>query len=286
MNINNILLAFRQLHNDGSSHWVGLKWFKEIFSYGTGSQAEELWIAFKNNIKMFFLTWFIGMPLQILFGYYLFKKRFGHGLVRIVYMLPSMVSGIVMSLLFLSFTEEAIPQLMQKLFHKQVPNLIRSNDTAFGVQVFYTLWLGFTTSIIIYSNAMFALDGSIFESGQIDGTTTWTELIYLVIPMITPTLSTYIITGFSGIFTISGSLFIFYDYSAPKSAMLMGYWLFKQGMVGDLSSSSLSAAVSLLLTLITLPLTMIVRWIMDRIDPMRDEKMSRKMKKFKGVGVK
>ena len=268
LNFNNITLAFKGMRSDFSTYFVGFENFKMVFN---GLETHYLVISLKNNLLMFLLTWIIGMPLNILFGYYLYKKRFGHRFIRIIYMLPSMVSGVVMAMLFMKFVELGLPLMWKEVFKTELPNLLRSNDTAFGVQVFYALWLGFATSIIIYSNAMNAIDPEITEAGRIDGTTSFKELIYIVVPMITPTLATYIITGTAGMFTGGGALFIFYGLiGVPENAYLMGYYLFKIAMVGDLTAYPFASAVSIMLTIITVPITLSVRWIMDKIDPMRD----------------
>lgn len=268
LNFNNITLAFKGMRSDFSTYFVGCENFKMVFN---GLETHYLVISLKNNLLMFLLTWIIGMPLNILFGYYLYKKRLGHRFIRIIYMLPSMVSGVVMAMLFMKFVELGLPLMWKEVFKTELPNLLRSNDTAFGVQVFYSLWLGFATSIIIYSNAMNAIDPEITEAGRIDGTTSFKELIYIVVPMITPTLATYIITGTAGMFTGGGALFIFYGLNGvPENAYLMGYYLFKIAMVGDLTAYPFASAVSIMLTIITVPITLSVRWIMDKIDPMRD----------------
>ena len=267
-NFNNIMMAFKAFRTDGSSYFIGLKNFYNVFM---GIDANLIQISFFNHLSMFFITWFIGMPLNILFGYYLYKKKFGHGVIRIIYMLPNMVSGVVMSLLFMKLIESGLPTFFMTRFDWMMPNLIKSNEYAFGVQVFYSLWLGFSSSIIIYSNAMFSIDDGIIEAGQIDGTTPITELIHIVIPLIFPTLTTYIITGVASIFTLSGSLYLFYGLNdVPQSTYMMGFYMFKIAMVGDLTAYPQASAISLLITLVTVPLTLLFRAVLDKIDPMRD----------------
>ena len=268
MNFNNIMLAFKGMRENGSTYWAGLSNFKEAL---TGVDSEILLISLKNNIIMFFIMWFIGMPLNILFGYYLYKKKPGYSVIRVIYMLPGMISGIVVSMLFMKFVEEALPVAYLSLTGKILPNLLRNNNTAFAMQIVYSLWLGFSTSIIIYSNAMNSIDPEIFEAGRIDGTNNLTEIVLILIPMMMPTLSTYIITGFAGILTGSGSLFVFYGLNdVPKNTYFLGYYLFKIAMTGDLTAYPRAAAVSVLMTIVTVPVTLLVRWILDRIDPMRD----------------
>ena len=270
MNMSNIILAFQGMNVDGSVYWLKdpLENFKYVL---TGADSKIIFISLKNNITMFFITWFIGMPLNILYGYYLFKKKAGHQVIRILFMLPGMISGVVIAMLFMKFVEVGLPAFWQEAFGKVMPNLLRNNDTAFGVQIVYSLWLGFSSSIIIYSNAMNAIDPEIFEAGRIDGTTNLTELYYLVVPMMMPTLSTYIITGFAGMLTASGSLFVFYGLNGvPEQANLLGYYLFQIAKNGVLEAYPRASATSLLMTVVTVPVTLLVRWILDKIDPMKD----------------
>lgn len=268
LNFNNIIMAFQGMRPDGSTYWNAFENFKFVFH---GVDSTLINISFWNNLKMFALTLVIGMPLNLLFGYYLYKKKFGSSIIRVVYMLPNMVSGVVITLLFMKFMEIGFPQMMQELFGIQIPNLIRNNNSAFGVQVFYTLWLGFSTSIIIYSNAMFSIDEGVIEAGKIDGTTTLQELFRIVVPLIFPTISTYLITGVASIFTVAGSLYLFYGLNdVPQKTYMMGFYLFKIAMAGDLTAYPVGAAVSILITIVTVPLTLGVRWLLNRVDPMRD----------------
>lgn len=271
MNFNNIMMAFKGMLPDGSTYFNGINNFIEVFN---GVDSHLIQISFVNNFKSFFLTLIIGMPLNILFGYYLYKRKFGSMAVRIIYMLPSMVSGVVMTMLFMKFVELGLPVLVSAftgMDSSEFPNLIRNSNTAFGVQVFYILWLGFSTSLIIYSNAMFSIDEGIIEAGKIDGMTNIQELIYIIVPLIFPTLSTYLITGVSAILTTSGSLFLFYGLNdVPEETYFMGFYLFRIGKAGDLTAYPIASAVSVLITVITVPLTLMVRWGLDKIDPMND----------------
>ena len=118
---------------------------------------------------------------------------------------------------------------------------------------------------------MFAIDDGIIEAGKIDGTNNLRELVYIIIPLIFPTLSTFMITGVSAIFTIAGSLYLFYGLTdVPKTTYFMGFYLFKIGMQGDLTAYPMGSAVSLVITAVTIPLTLGTRWLMNKIDPMND----------------
>lgn len=268
MNFENIMMAFKSMSKDGSTTWV---WFDNFKAVVNGVDSQLILLSAWNCIKMGFLTTAIGMPLNILYGYYLHKKRFGSTAVRIVYMLPNMVSGVVMTMLFMKFMEVGVPALYLEMTGEILPNILRGEDTAFGIQVFYALWLGFSSSLIIYSNAMNSIDPGIFEAGRIDGCTTLDEITKIVIPLIFPTLSTYFITATAGLFTMSGSLFLFYGLNnVPRNTYFLGFYMFKIAMTGDLTAYPQAAAVSVMITFVSIPMTLGMRWFLNRIDPMRE----------------
>ena len=244
--------------------------FKSVFanfSEGGSLLATSIW----NNVKMFFLTLIIGFPLNMVFGYYLFKRKLGHNMVRFVVMTPSLLSGMVMCLLFMKFTETALPDLIVRITGSQIGSLMRDEGTAFGMIVFYVLWTGFTTSLILYPNSMNAIDNSIIESALMDGANVFQELFYIIIPLIHPTITTFFVTGIAGIFVNAGPLFAFYYRSAPSHVWTMGYYLYVQTLygTGEVGYPFL-AAIGFILSAATLPLVFLMKWIMEKTDPMKD----------------
>ena len=227
VNGSSILLAFQRIDANYKYHWNGLNNFKDAFQMLSGG-GSILRIALINNVKLFIFTFVIGFPLNMIFGYYLFKQKLGHQLVRFIVMTPSLLSGMVVSLLFLRFCETALPDLVYKLTSHKIGNLLQQESTAIPTIVFYTLWTGFTTSLIYYPNAMNAIDNSILESAVLDGASVLQELIYIIVPLIHPTITTMIVSNVPALFTNSGPLFAFYYRSAPSHTMTMGYYLFTE----------------------------------------------------------
>ena len=110
---------------------------------------------------------------------------------------------------------------------QKFPNFV--SDRPFGTTLFFSLWISFSSSLIVYPNAMRSIDPALFESAQIDGMTTmWQELIYIILPLIFPTITTYLVVGFASIMSDSGALIPFYMDRADESAWNMGYFMYKQ----------------------------------------------------------
>lgn len=278
VNGSSVLMAFQRLDKNYEWQWNGLNNFKDVFQNLSGG-GSIIKTALVNNVKLFIWTFIIGFPLNMLFGYYLFKQKIGHQMVRFVIMTPSLLSGMVVSLLFLRFCETALPDIIFQLLGKKIGNLLQQENTAMPTIIFYTLWTGFTTSLIYYPNAMNAIDNSILESAMLDGATTLQELIYIIIPLIHPTITTLIVSNVPAIFTNSGPLFAFYYRSAPSYTMTMGYYLFTETMYGEGEQVyPYLSALGFMMSAITLPIVYLTKWLFDITDPMKDKEGVRKCK--------
>ena len=272
VNGSSLLMAFQRLDKNYQWQWNSLNNFKDVFKKLIGG-GSVLKIALINNIKLFVWTLIIGFPLNMVFGYYLFKQKVGHQMVRFVVMTPSLLSGMVVSLLFVRFCETGLPALVLKISGKSIgKELLTQESSAFPMIIFYTLWTGFTTSLIYYPNAMNAIDNSILESAMLDGANTLQELVHIIIPLIHPTITTLIVSNVPAIFTNSGPLFAFYYRSAPTHTMTMGYYLFTETLYGTGEQVyPYLSALGFMLSAVTLPLVYLTKWLFDITDPMRDK---------------
>ena len=269
VNFNSIALAFRDYDFKGNYTWVQFEKFAEFIENIKGGSAA--WKqGFINSFRMYFISLVICLPLYIFFSYILFKECLFHKPLRAIVMVPQIVSGFIICMVFKKFVEGAIPEIAIKFFGQEsFPNLLQSPDHAFGMTLFYQIWISFATNLIVYPNAMKGIDDGILEAGKIDGVgNMFQELWYLIIPLIFPTISTFLITGLAGLFTNAGSLPTFYMYTAPSSSVSIGYLYWR-----DVANSSsyagypMLAAGGLLMTLFVAPLTLLVRWLLEKFGP-------------------
>ena len=273
VNINSVLLSFQHSNENFDYVFNGVK---ELFSnyekvFADFGEKEYIRGAFANSFLRFVIVLGIGMPLNMLFAFYIYKKGFGCGIFRVVVMLPTIISGVLMGLMFQKFVNGALPDIMKNVFgFEKFPKLLDpSNDRyAFGVTTGFSLWVGFSTAMIIYPNAMSGIEKEILESAQIDGAGYIKQLWYIVIPMIMPTVNTFVVTGTAGILTDMGSLYLFYRLSAPPSAMTMGYYIYQQTMQSEYGQIyPYVAALGILCTLISFPITMAVKYLTEKLEP-------------------
>lgn len=271
VNFNSILLAFQTIDGTGKS-FAGLNNFKAFLSEMFG-KGNLLSYSFINSIKMYFINLVVCMPLYVFFSYLLFRKCLLHKTVSFLVMIPTIMSGLVISLIFVNFigSNGPLTYIMEKtgINGGKWLNLLYDEKYAFGTTLFYMIWLSFSTSLIVYPTAMRGINPEVLESAKIDGISNmFQELWYIILPLIYPTLTTFLITGFAAIFSTSGPLLEFYYTDAPDYVSNMGYYFTKMILVDSTEFSYPKyAAGGIILTIIVAPLTLLLKQALEKFGP-------------------
>lgn len=213
---------------------------------------------------------FISIPLSIFSSFCIYKKVPAAGFFKTVLFLPSIISGIVLILTFKYFVEYAVPQIAESFFDiKNFPMLLIDKRYALLMQILYGLWIGFGGNIILYTNAMSKIPDSLTEYGKIEGMNAMQELRHLVLPFIYPTLTTFLVLSVVGFFVSQGSLYGFYSANAPTYTYTVGYYFFIKvfGSKSTFFEHPYAAASGLIFTLIAAPLTLLVKYLLEKFGP-------------------
>lgn len=269
VNGNSILMAFQNI--DVENNTITWTWdnFKNAFTLMTTSPL--LLNALKMSILSYVLILGIGTPLGLLFSYYIYKKHFGSDFFKVLLFLPSIISSIVMVTIYSYFVERAIPTVANSWFGITMKGLLENTSTRFATIIFYNIWVGFGTSTLMYSNAMAGISPEIVESAHVDGATGFREFWHITLPMVYPTLTTFLITGIAGLFTNQINLFSFYGIGAPSDMQTYGYYLYQQtSMAASDADYPILSAMGLILTVVTVAITLIARFLLEKFGPSED----------------
>ena len=210
-------------------------------------------------MTFFLIGNFFMFPLSLLFSYLLYKKLVGYKYFRIVFFLPSIISAVVMVTLYKEIINGPISEMYMKLTGQNyLPLFLNSSEYALKFILIYQLWLGLAGNMIIYSGTMSRIPQEVIESAKLDGIGFWGELIYMVIPLIWPTISTMLLLNFVNIFGASGPILLFTqgDYETTT----ISYWIFEQS-VSTNPDYNYAAATGLVFTFVQLPIVFFVRWL-------------------------
>lgn len=233
--------------------------------------SNTLQTAFKNSLILLVGNLLIGTTFSILFSYYIYKKGIGSEVFKVVLYLPSIISSICLAVIFNYFVEDAYPALVELLTGKEVVGLLGEEKTMFTTILFYTLITGFAAQILMYCGAMSGIPQEMVEAAELDGCTYFKELFYITLPSIWGTLTTFVVVQFAHTFTNQMNLFNFFGTGANNFMYTMGYYLYRKIKISESFSDYPSlASMGVILTVITIPVTLLVNKLMKKLGPKED----------------
>ena len=277
VNFNSILMAFQKLDLDGSVGGWTWQYMDRAWTNLLGLGASNtLAAAAVRSLQSYSVGLFIGTPLGLFFSYYIYKKLPFSSSFRVLLFLPSIISGIVMVTMYKFFVGEVLPDLLLKLFGKEMKGLLALSspaDTRFTTIMVFNVWSGFGGGVIMYSNAMSGISQELVDSAHLDGAMGIREFVYITVPGIFPTLSTFLITGVAGIFTNQANIFSFYGLGdGGKSIGTYGHivYVWMKESLGSYPEYSYLSALGLYMTAVAVPLTYLVKWALEKYGPKED----------------
>lgn len=267
--VQSVMLSFQSYDVDRQLYYIsGFQNFQQIFK--DLSQSFVLITSLKNTFYLYCMETFLSIPISLFCSFFVVKKVPGHGALKVIFFLPSMVSAVVMVLMFSYFGEYAVPSILSKYFGvENYPYIFSEKQYAFPMMLLYSLWVGFAGGIVLYLGAMTRVPDGVTDAAMIDGVSVLGEFWHVIMPTVYPTLSVFLVTGFVGIFTGGGPIYTFYEDNAPSHVYTMGYYLFTQ-VIGDNSSPAsypYAAALGLLITFIATPLTFLLKYLLEKFGP-------------------
>lgn len=265
VNFNSLLLAFKSYEYGTGYTWSGFANFKavifDIFN------TELLKISFKNSLSLYAITLLIGTTLSLLFSYYIYEKQLFHGFYKVMLFLPSIISSLALTMIFRFFVGRLYPELVKEITGKVVPGLLTAVKTRKSALIFFTLWVNFGITVLIYSGAMSGINESVVEYAKIDGANSFQKFIYIVFPLIFPTFTTFIVIQVVEVFTNQMHLFSFYGSGANYSLYTIGYFLYKRTSEAAIIEYPYLATMGILFSFISIPATFIVKNLLERFGP-------------------
>ena len=218
--------------------------------------------AVSNSLTSFIFITLVGITLSLVFSLYIYKKLPGAGVFRVLLFAPSILSAVVMVTMFKYFAEFAIPELFDLK-----SGLLGNAETKLGTIIFYNVWIGFGTQVLMYSGAMSGIDNSVMEAARLDGASPVREFFSIILPLIFPTVQTFLVAGVETLVTNQINLVAFDGLWAKPQNMTIGYYLFSKAEAATNYELPVLATFGVCLTLIAAPLTLTTRWALDKFGP-------------------
>lgn len=266
VNLDSLVLAFqREKYDANGMHLVfTLENFQMVF---TDFLQEGLLLEALRNTFIFFLNGLIVvLPLSILMSYFIYKKIRGYRVFRTITYLPNIITSAALVILFkYTFMTGGPYEVLLTALGKTYEYPLVSEGAAIVMLVIYNIIFGFGPNMVILGGAMNSISAEVLESGEIDGCNWFQELIYLILPMIWPTISTILILSVASVLSATGPILAMTQGQYGTSTLSFLLYGYATGAVPSLGQDIYYAsAIGLVMTLVTFPIVVILRKILNR----------------------
>lgn len=274
VNFNSILLSFKKYDANHDYVWSLDNFVEVINDFRLDQYLQD---SMLNTVMLFALITLVSIPTSLFISFYFYKKFAFSRVMQVIMFIPSIISGVVTITCFYYLADYGWPLLVKLITGKEgAMGLLVNSETRTPTLVFYNLFYSLAGNFLFYSSAMGGIDTSVSEAAQIDGANLRQEFFHVTLPMIYPTLSTFIIGSFAGSLIGDYGMYAFSKTSGGAAIPTMGYY-FTSGIMNDTEQLQYPyyAALGLVLTVVTCIVVFSVRAIMNRLDPFRDKKTKR-----------
>jgi multiple sugar transport system permease protein len=245
--ISSLYYSFTSFNTMQAPKWIGLRNYTVMFT-----RDPLFWKSVGNTFYYAALSVPAGIIASLTMAVLLNQKARGIRVFRTLFYLPTVISSVALSLLWLWMFEPSYGLLNTFLswFGVKGPKWLSDPAWAKPSLVLMSIWT-VGGNMLIYLAALQDVPKSLHEAAFIDGAGVFTRFTRVTIPMITPTIFFSLVTGFIGSMQVFGQAFIMTGGGPAYSTYFYAYELYDKAFVSyQMGFASAMAWVLLVITMI------------------------------------
>jgi multiple sugar transport system permease protein len=234
-------------------HFAFLIAFAMIFSFGISLTKTDLltgftWIGLNNYVTLFkdplfwkslrvtayytFLVVPLGICVAMSIALLLNQKVKGLGFWRLVYYLPSVVSGVAVAILWGWVLNPRFGLLNAGLLRLGItgPKWMFSEQWAVPGFIIMGLW-GAGGGMLLYLAGLQGIPSALYEAAEIDGANSWQRFWQITIPMLTPTIYFNLLMNIIGSWQVFTQVYIMTNGGPNNATLTMVLYLYRLGFI-------------------------------------------------------
>lgn len=254
---------------EGEYVFWGMERYRKVFRNMILGESVADRAMFANSFRAIAINLMI-LPLAVITAYAFYKKVPGEKLFRVLFYFPSMISLVVLAMVFrYMFSAEFGPlaSVLNKITGQEVSYLSLSNDYLWKIIYVFCIWAGLGSNVILMCGAMQRIPAEIVESATLDGVGFFRELTNFTVPLIMPTIGVFILTG-----VMASSSFVMQPMLLALSGgeqnkyMTVGWYIF-EAVQGSEESMIQSATTGVVFSTINMPIVILAKFAIDKLTP-------------------
>ena len=260
----NLYLSFTdyQIGTVGLPPWLGLENYIDIFtkdkSFGKSMYNTVYYLGFSVPLSLIF-AFLVALLLNL-------RVR-GMELYRTLFYVPTVVPLVAATVIFAGLlnTRYGLFNQLFVILGLTPVRWLSSPDAIKPSLIILSLW-GFGGQMIIFLAGLQSIPNDLYEAAAIDGGTGWHRLLYITIPLMTPTIFFNLLLGMIGGFQVFEQVFILLDTNGGPLQSGLVYMLHVYNKAFRDFEFGYAAALSVILFTIIFALTVVLvyssnRWV-------------------------
>jgi len=207
--------------------FVGLKNYQNIIK-------DPLFIkSLKVTAYYTFLVVPLGVCVALSIALILNQNVYGLGFWRLIYYLPSVVSGVAVAVLWTWVLNPRFGLLnagLRALGVADPPRWIYSEVWAVPGFILMGLW-GAGGAMLLYLAGLQSIPTQLYEAADIDGANRWHKFWRVTLPMLTPTIFFNMLMSIIGSFQVFTQVYVMTDGGPNNATLTMVLYLYRRGFI-------------------------------------------------------
>ncbi len=243
-------ISLSQWNMMGDPKFVGFQNYRKMI------EDQFFWQSLK--VTAYYL---LNVPLNLALGLFLAillnQKIKGVSFFRTTFYLPSVTSGVAVSLLWLWIFNPrfGVINVLLKKIGIIGPAWLGSETWAMPALIIMSVW-GVGGGMLIYLGALQGVPTVFYEAATLDGAGTWRRFWHVTLPLITPVLLLNLVMGIIGSFQVFTQAFIMTKGGPNYATLFYVLYLYQQAF--DWFSLGYASALAWILFLVILAFTFII----------------------------
>ncbi|QGQ95448.1 sugar ABC transporter permease [Paenibacillus psychroresistens] len=203
----------------------------------------------------------LSVPLQIIFAFFLAillnQNIKGRSIFRTIFYLPTIVPVVASSMIWLWLYDPDLGVLNSVLRTLGLPTSqwIWAESSVIPSLAIMSLW-SIGGQVVIFLAGLQDVPAHLYESAEIDGSTSVQKLLHITIPLMTPTIFFNLIMNFINSFQIFSQAYIMTDGGPNNASLFYVFYLYREAF--KFSKLGSAFAIGWVLFMIILVLTLLV----------------------------
>lgn len=256
-----LLLSFQEWSLTGTE-WVGLDNYRIVLS------DPEFYKALKITVIYVVLSVGLGLVVSIFIAMMidpLTSKL--QSFFKASFYLPSVAPIVIVSIVWSWLYNPSFGLLNYLLGEIGLPPVLWLGDPDLAIFsiVAMTLAVGQGPSILILSASLGGIPKDYYEAGRIDGTTGWSEMLHIKLPLLKPALLYLIVVNTVGSFQVFAPIYMLTSGGPNGATSTIGYLIYEKGF--KTFAFSIASTQTVLLLIIVLVIAFIqFKWLSSDVE--------------------